>query len=75
ARTQMSINMIEDDNFQFYINTCIQHRWNRMYSPILLVCWSLHPKYVLAKAIHPELITIIKKEASCLFEHLFPNKE
>ncbi|CAG8660917.1 7599_t:CDS:2, partial [Cetraspora pellucida] len=46
-----------------------------IYNPILLVCWSLHPKYVLAEAIHPELATIIKKEASILFEHLFPDKE
>ncbi|CAG8696955.1 12740_t:CDS:1 [Cetraspora pellucida] len=46
-----------------------------MYHPLFLVCWSLHPRYVRANAIHPELATVIKKEASLLFECLFPNKD
>ncbi|CAG8835794.1 28140_t:CDS:1, partial [Racocetra persica] len=46
-----------------------------MYNSLFLVCWSLYPKYILAKAVRPELSTIIKKEASHLFKHLFPNKD
>ncbi|CAG8752375.1 1376_t:CDS:1, partial [Racocetra persica] len=46
-----------------------------MYSSVFLICWSLHPKYIFAQAIRPELATLIKKEASLLFERLFPNKD
>ncbi|CAG8819528.1 10018_t:CDS:1, partial [Racocetra persica] len=67
--------MIDDKDFQLYVNTRIQHRWNRIYNLILLICWSLHPRYVLTKTIRPELTTIIKKESSILFESLFSDKD
>ncbi|CAG8538603.1 10095_t:CDS:2 [Dentiscutata heterogama] len=67
--------MIDAKDFQLYANTHIQHRWNRIYNPILLICWSLHLRYVLTKTIRSELITIIKKESSILFESLFSDKD
>ncbi|CAG8508176.1 2890_t:CDS:2, partial [Dentiscutata heterogama] len=53
----------------------IQYRWNRMYNSLFVICWSLHPKYFRMRAIRPELTTIVKREASLLFEYLFPNKD
>ncbi|CAG8521446.1 15961_t:CDS:2 [Racocetra persica] len=64
ARMQITVNTIDDNTFQQYISTRIQYRWNRIYSSVFLICWSLHPKYTLAQAICPELATLIKKEAS-----------
>ncbi|CAG8711336.1 14867_t:CDS:1, partial [Cetraspora pellucida] len=75
AKMQIMVNTIDDVNFKQYVSTRIQHRWDRMYHPLFLVCWSLHPQYVLSNAIRPELATVIKKEASLLFESLFPNKD
>src|SRR5690349_16988882 len=67
--------MIDDNDFQQYVIARIQHRWNRMYNSLFIICWSLHPKYFRMRAIKPELTTIVKKEASHLFEHLFPNED
>ncbi|CAG8752266.1 12474_t:CDS:1, partial [Dentiscutata heterogama] len=69
------VNMIADEDFWNYVIAQIQHRWNRMYSLLFVICWSLHPKYFCIRAIRPELTMIVKKEASHLFEHLFPDKD
>ncbi|CAG8443863.1 11423_t:CDS:2 [Scutellospora calospora] len=63
------------DNFQNYIISRIKYRWQRIYNPVFLISWLLHPKYFLAKVIHPELLTFVKKEASTLFSRLFPDKD
>ncbi|CAG8636654.1 13948_t:CDS:2, partial [Dentiscutata heterogama] len=69
------VNMIADEDFWHYVIAQIQHRWNRMYSLLFVICWSLHPKYFHIRAIRPELTMIVKKEASHLFERLFPDKD